>query len=221
MERASLRSLPSASVLPYLAQRRTPAARRLLALGNPDVGDARYDLKFAEEEVRAIAGTFGEARVLVREQASKDAFRRLAEGASHIHFAGHGRFDSDAPMASGLMLAGARPGEGFLSLADLYALQLDADLVTLSACETGLGKVQNGDDVVGLARGFLYAGSRSIVASLWKVDDQATSSLMTRFYENLKTLNKRDALREAQLATRRQHPPPFYWAAFQLTGLAD
>lgn len=221
IDRVSLRYVPSASVLPYLAERKAATTRRLIVFGNPDVGDARYALQFAEEEATAIATIFGEARVLVRSEATKEAFRRLAAGASHIHFAGHGRFDSDAPMASGLMLAGAGQAEGFLSLGELYSLQLDADLVTLSACETGLGKVQNGDDVVGLARGFLYAGSRSIVASLWKVEDRATSLLMTRFYENLKTRNKRDALREAQLATRRQHPHPFYWAAFQLTGLAD
>jgi CHAT domain-containing protein len=221
IERASLRYVPSASVLPYLAQRAAPATRRLLALGNPDVGDVRYDLRFAEEETLAIAATFADARVLVRGEATKAAFARLALGASHIHFAGHGRFDSDTPMASGLMLAAARPGDGFLSLGELYSLQLDADLVTLSACETGLGKVQNGDDVVGLARGFLYAGSRAIVASLWKVDDRATSYLMTRFYENLKSLGKRDALREAQLATKARYPHPFFWAAFQLTGLAD
>lgn len=221
IERVSFRYVPSASVLPYLAQRRAPATRRLLALGNPDVGEARYDLRFAEEETVAIAATFSDARVLIRKEATKAAFAQLAEGVSHIHFAGHGRFDSDAPMASGLMLAGTKPGEGFLSLGELYSLQLDADLVTLSACETGLGKVQNGDDVVGLARGFLYAGSRAIVASLWKVDDRATSYLMTRFYENLKSRNKRDALREAQLATKGQYPHPFYWAAFQLTGLAE
>lgn len=221
LDRASVRYVPSASVLPYLAGRRASAARRLVVFGNPDVGDPRLDLKFAEDEARAIAATFEEARVLVGKDATKDAFRRLAEGASHVHFAGHGRFDSDAPMTSGLLLAGTSPTEGFLSLGELYALQLDAELVTLSACETGLGKVQNGDDVVGLARGFLYAGSRSIVASLWKVEDHATAYLMTRFYESLRTRNKRDALREAQLATRQQHPHPFYWAAFQLTGVAE
>lgn len=221
LDRFGVRYVPSASVLPYLVRRKAPPARRLLALGDPDVGDARYDLKFAEAEVQAVATTFTDARVLVRKEATKEAFARLAEGASHIHFAGHGRFDSDDPLASGLMLAGARPGDGFLSLGELYSLQLDADLVTLSACETGLGKIQNGDDVVGLARGFLYAGARTIVASLWRVDDQATSYLMARFYENLETRNKRDALRAAQLATKDRYPHPFFWAAFELTGLAD
>jgi CHAT domain-containing protein len=90
--------------------------------------------------------------------------------------------------------------------------------VTLSACETGLGKIANGDDIVGLTRGFLYAGSSSIVASLWKVDDLATADLMTRFYTNMKTLDKREALRQAQLQTKKKYDHPFYWASFQLTG---
>ena len=76
--------------------------------------------------------------------------------------------------------------DGTLTVGELYSMRLNADLVTLSACETGLGKIANGDDVVGLTRGFLYAGSRSIVASLWKVDDEATAYLMTRFYGALK-----------------------------------
>jgi CHAT domain-containing protein len=221
IDRASVRVLPSASVLPYLARRPIPTTRRLLAFGNPALGDRRYDLKFAEEEAVSIAKTFTQSQVLLRNEATKDGFVRLSAGVSHIHFAGHGRFDSDAPMTSGLMLAGVQPGAGLLSLGELYDLQLDADLVTLSACETGLGKVQSGDDVVGLTRGFLYAGVRSIVSSLWKVDDRATSTLMIRFYENLKIMNKRDALRAAQRSIRGEFPHPFYWAAFQLTGLAD
>jgi CHAT domain-containing protein len=100
-------------------------------------------------------------------------------------------------------------------------MKIDADLVTLSACETGLGKITNGDDIVGLTRGFLYAGSNSIVASLWKVDDLATSHLMTEFYSTLKKTNKREALRRAQLDTKKKYPHPYYWASFQLTGNAN
>jgi len=93
--------------------------------------------------------------------------------------------------------------------------------VTLSACETGLGKVANGDDVIGLTRGFLYAGARSIVASLWEVDDAATEHLMVSFYRNLEGHGKREALRLAQLETRQRYPDPRYWAAFQVVGRAD
>jgi CHAT domain-containing protein len=83
-----------------------------------------------------------------------------------------------------------------------------------------LGQIASGDDVVGLSRGFLYAGSRSIVASLWKVDDLATSHLMTQFYDQLKIRDKREALRQAQRETMKKFPHPYFWAAFQLAGSA-
>jgi CHAT domain-containing protein len=102
---------------------------------------------------------------------------------------------------------------------DIYSLRLSADLVTLSACETALGKVNPGDDVVGLIRGFLYAGASSIVASLWQVDDAATSELMDRFYTALTKTDKREALRKAQIDMMKKYEHPFYWAAFQLTGV--
>lgn len=91
---------------------------------------------------------------------------------------------------------------------------------TLSACETGLSRIANGDDLVGLSRGFLYAGCSSLVASLWKVDDLATSYLMTRFYKEMDRTDKREALRTAQLETKKKYPHPYYWASFQLTGNA-
>ena len=92
-------------------------------------------------------------------------------------------------------------------------------MVTLSACETGLGTVLTGDDVVGLTRGFLYAGASNIVASLWQVDDDATTMLMQNYYRRLDTGEpKRHALRHAQLATREKYPHPFFWAAFFITG---
>jgi len=105
-----------------------------------------------------------------------------------------------------LLLAKDAESDGLLTVDKLYSMKLDADLVTLSACETGIGKIASGDDVVGLSRGFLYAGSRSIVASLWKVDDLATSYLMTNFYDQLKLADKREALRNAQRETMKKYP---------------
>jgi len=103
-------------------------------------------------------------------------------------------------------------------VSELYGLKLNADLVTLSACETALGEVANGDDVVGFSRGFRYAGADSIVSSLWEADDQATSELMQPFYLNLQTMSKRSALTEAILLNKQTYQHPYYWAAFQLTG---
>lgn len=218
LDRYSIRQLPSASVLQFLKGRQASPSAGVLALGNPDLGNPKYDLKCAQDEAEAIAKDFPQAKVLVRKDATKTAFETLGPQFAYLHFATHGQFDPDKPLNSGLLLAKDAKSNGFLSLGDLYSLRLHADLVTLSACETGLGKVSTGDDVVGLTRGFLYAGSNTIVASLWEVDDQATSYLMEEFYANLKKGNKREALRQAQLATKKKYEHPYYWAAFELTG---
>jgi CHAT domain-containing protein/Tfp pilus assembly protein PilF len=143
-----------------------------------------------------------------------------------IHFATHGVLDSEHPELSGLMLSrfdsSGRPKEGFLRLDDIYNLNLPADLVVLSACNTGLGKDVKGEGLVGLVRGFMYAGSTRVVASLWKVDDDATAELMTRFYREMleEKRSPAAALREAQVAMWRQRHrrAPYYWAAFVLQG---
>ena len=111
--------------------------------------------------------------------------------------------------------------DGRVRAGDLYSLNLNADLVTLNACETALSKVSKGDDVVGFTRGFLYAGSRAILSSLWKVDDLAPRDLMVDFYANLSRMPKDEALPRAQFKVREKYPHPFYWAAFQLTGLTQ
>lgn len=90
----------------------------------------------------------------------------------------------------------------------------------MSACETAPGKITRGDDVVGFTRGFLYAGTSAIIATLWKVDDRATMDLMVAFYKKLLTAPKDEALQAAQLETKKRYPHPYYWASFQLTGNA-
>lgn len=143
-----------------------------------------------------------------------------------VHFATHGLINSEHPELSGIVLSMVnRNGEredGFLDLQDIYSLNLSADLVVLSACETGIGKDVKGEGFVGLTRGFMYAGSKSVVASLWKVDDQATAELMSRFYEAMleEGLPPAAALRSAKEAVRRQKRwrAPFFWAAFVLQG---
>ncbi len=222
IDRASLRFLPSASVVKYLRTGKTAKTAGLLALGNPDLGDPKYDLRFAEEEALAVTQTVPLSRALVRKEATESALREFGSGFAYLHFATHGEFNAEAPLKSALLLAKDDKSDGLLTVGKLYSMRMDADLVTLSACETGLGKIASGDDVVGLTRGFLYAGASSIVASLWKVDDRGTAALMNRFYQNLKDgREKREALRQAQIDTRAVLPHPFYWAAFQLTGNAN
>jgi len=221
IEKKSIRYMPSASVLHYLPGVKAAKPGDILAFGNPDLGDPGSDLIYAQNEAVAVSKTRPRSRVLLRKEATETALRKFGEGFRYIHFATHGQFDADAPLRSALLLARDAESDGMLTLDKLYSLRLDADMVTLSACETGLGKIASGDDVVGLTRGFLYAGSSSIVASLWKVDDLATSQLMTLFYSRLKDMDKREALRSAQLDTRKRYPHPYYWAAFQLTGNAQ
>ena len=143
-----------------------------------------------------------------------------------VHFATHGVFNNDDPGLSGIILSlfdkRGQPQDGFLRLHDIYGLQLPAELIVLSACNTALGKPVKGEGLVGIVRGFMYAGAKRVVASHWKVDDEATGALMGRFYVEMLKQNRSAAaaLRQAQLAVREQQrwQSPFYWAAFVLQG---
>lgn len=143
-----------------------------------------------------------------------------------LHFATHGLLDTKRPESSGLVLStvdsDGRPLNGFVGLRDVYSLRAPVDLVVLSACQTALGKDVRGEGLVGLARGFMYAGASGVVASLWKVEDKATAELMKQFYANMlqKGMPPGTALREAQNVIR-QNPrwrSPYYWAGFTLQG---
>jgi CHAT domain-containing protein/tetratricopeptide (TPR) repeat protein len=144
-----------------------------------------------------------------------------------VHFATHGMLNNIHPELSGIVLSlvdkEGHQQDGFLRLQDIYNLKLPAELVVLSACQTGLGKEVKGEGLIGLARGFMYAGAPRIVASLWKVDDRATSELMKRFYQGMlgpEALRPAGALRQAQMTIwkQKQWREPYYWAAFVLQG---
>jgi CHAT domain-containing protein/predicted DNA-binding protein YlxM (UPF0122 family) len=144
-----------------------------------------------------------------------------------VHFATHGMLNNIHPELSGLVLSlvdeAGQPQNGFLRLQDIYNLKLSAELVVLSACQTGLGKEIKGEGLIGLARGFMYAGAPRIITSLWKVDDRATSELMKRFYQGLlgpEALRPAGALRQAQMSIwkEKRWRAPYYWAAFVLQG---
>ena len=218
IERYSIRMLPSASTFKYLRKEKLQKPGDILAFGNPDLGDQKYNLGNAENEAVSVSKTLPHSRYFLRKEATETALKKYGEGFRYIHFATHGEFNADKPLSSALLLAADSESDGRLTVDKLYSLTLNADLVTLSACETGLGRIASGDDVVGLTRGFLYAGAGSIVASLWKVDDLATSTLMKSFYESLTRTDKCEALRAAQLQNKKKYPHPYYWASFQLTG---
>lgn len=222
LDRYEISVLPSASTLKYVGNiKATDKPGTMLAFGNPDLGDTQYNLIFAEKEAKEVAGLFEKSALFLGKEASKKNFKEFGQGFRYLHFATHGKFDPAHPLDSALLLStpSAANKQDRLTIGELYSIRLDADLVTLSACETGLGKVANGDDVVGLTRGFLYAGANQIVSTLWEIDDAATSTLMTSFYSNIKAgMGTEEALRRSQLAVRQQYPNPFFWAAFQITG---
>lgn len=143
-----------------------------------------------------------------------------------VHFATHGLINNEHAELSGVVLSlvdeQGRPQNGFLRLYDIYNLKLGADLVVLSACQTALGKEIKGEGIVGLTRGFMYAGAPRVVASLWQIDDRATAELMKRFYAGMlrEKLRPAAALREAQVSMLKEKrwQAPYYWAAFTFQG---
>jgi CHAT domain-containing protein len=143
-----------------------------------------------------------------------------------VHFATHSLLNNQHPELSGVVLSlidrSGRPQNGFLRLYDIYNLRLGSDLVVLSACQTALGGEVNSEGLIGLTRGFLYAGAPRVVATLWAIDDRTTAEVMKRFYEGMLLRGERPAaaLKAAQVATwkTRGWDAPYYWAAFTLQG---
>ncbi|MCM2256910.1 MAG: CHAT domain-containing protein [Vicinamibacteria bacterium] len=199
----------------------------LRALDDTDTAFTR--LEFTAREAEAIARLApAEGRLLATgfEASRATALSPVLADYRFVHFATHGLLDSRQPELSGIVLSmfdrEGRAQDGFLRLHDVYNLSLRADLVVLSACRTALGQDLRGEGLVGLTRGFMYAGAPRVVASLWDVRDEATAELMKHFYSGLlrQRLTPAAALRTAQLALQRtpRWSAPYYWAAFTLQG---
>jgi CHAT domain-containing protein len=243
LETFAIAYAPSASALFAIRQRNAAtAADGLLAFGDPmdsEPGSQQVNfagsaaaqfqtLPYTRKEVNDIGSLFSNpARRLflgaeAREQTLKaeplDRFR-------YLHFAAHGVIDEEYPARSGIRLspAGDKHEDGVLQMSEVMRLKLNADLVTLSACRSGLGKLVNGEGIIGLTRSFLYAGADGVVVSLWDVNDLSTAALMKSFYINLKQgLPKDEALRQAKLqllqGEKRSWQQPYFWAPFVLVG---
>jgi CHAT domain-containing protein len=176
------------------------------------VPDARAP--YIAEEGKFVAHTMQPSQLFVGPDATEEKLRSLGPQSRFIHIATHGYFRQDNPMFSSIRL-----GTSMLSLFDLYQLQLDAELVTLSGCGTGMNVVVGGDELIGLVRGLLYAGAQTLMVSLWEIHDESTAEFMRDFYTAYKgSPNKAQALREAVLKLRAKRPHPYYWAAFSLVG---
>ncbi len=199
---------------------------------NPRAGEEgpRHSrLLFSRREAKDVVSLLPEGQGVAvmdfeanREWAQSADFR----GVRVVHFAAHGIIDNKYPDLSGIVLSlldeTGTPRDGFLRLHDIYNLILPVDLVVLSACETALGKEVKGEGLLGMVRGFMYAGAPRVVASLWKVDDEATGELMLHFYRNLfvQNLTPSASLRAAQVSMWRTRlwSAPFFWAGFELQG---
>jgi CHAT domain-containing protein/Flp pilus assembly protein TadD len=185
----------------------------------------------SRREVERIGALFpeGERKVYVDRDATEERAKALGRDARIVHFATHGFVDDRSPFDSGLVLAIPEQfveghDNGLLQVWEIFqSVRLDADLVVLSACETGLGEIRGGEGIIGLTRAFQYAGARSVVASLWRVDDKATADLMELFYRHLRAGSPKDeALRAAQLEMLARPggsaAAPYFWASMQLFG---
>lgn len=209
---------PSISSLEFIFQKRRPNPDTLLALANPETPGAPH-LHYAVDEVEAVAALYG-TTPFIGPQATEGRFRTEAREYEVVHIAAHSDYNPRSPLFSAILLQPDDANDGRLETHEVFDLDLPhTDLVVLSACETHLGELSAGDELVGLERAFIRAGSPSLLTTLWPVDDVATAELMQRFYTHLRGgVPKAEALRLAQLETRAQHPDAYTWAGFVLVG---
>ncbi len=218
---------PSATVLAYCLEKGEPYRDKtswqpsILALGNPDLGNPNLSLTFSEHEIRSLIRTYPDrVQAFLNQDASESIFRAYKDDANIFLFSCHGEFDEKNPLFSTLLLTPDQQNNGRLEAHEIFGIELNSYLVVMSACETGLGTITGGDEVIGLSRSFIFAGTTSLMSSLWKVDDLATAVLIKRFFRYLKEGNSRsEALRKAQMLVRQElFSHPAYWAAFNITG---
>lgn len=223
IERNPISIAPSISIAARLAQRTPTARAELLAFGNPTISpDVADPLPGAEREVQALAAQFPGATLYFNAEANKTNFAAAAPKARLVHVAAHAMADTLDPLHSKVLLADEDGKPNYLEAKDVIGMDLgNVAMLALSACESGLGRVDNGDEVLGFTRSFLSAGTSTLLASLWPVSDAATEKLMTTLYADLaKGVVVQDAMRDAQRAVMAdpQTAHPFYWAPFNLIG---
>ena len=200
---------PSATVFSWCQEKPASANLSSLVFG---IADERAPQIL--EEAQSVAALLPKSSLHVGDRATSSVLREEGPQSGLLHLATHGIYRQDNPMFSGIRL-----GDGYLNLYDLYQMRLDARLVTLSGCATGMNFVAAGDELLGLQRGLFCAGATTLLLSLWDVHDQSTSQLMQFFYRDfLRTGNMAGALQHAMQELRRENPHPYFWAPFVLVG---
>jgi CHAT domain-containing protein/Tfp pilus assembly protein PilF len=209
IETREIVAAPSAAVWQILTDKPKRKAKTALLIG---FADERIPL--VDQEIAALQKIFPQAQTFMGSAATFLNYTENAPATDILHLACHGQFRPENPLFSSLHLA-----DGFITVRDICAQTLSAELVTLSACETGLNKIFAGDEILGLARGFLSAGAKSLVLSLWTVNDQATTELMEIFYTNLQRGESIPAsLRLAQVNFIKNNSHPYFWSPFTIIG---
>jgi CHAT domain-containing protein/tetratricopeptide (TPR) repeat protein len=200
---------PSASIYARCQQQPSGGGEGALVLG---VADDQAPL--IDAEAVAVAAVLPDAQLRIGSDATEQVLRTSGRNSRIIHIASHGYFRPENPMFSGIRL-----GDTYLNVYDLYRLRLKADLVTLSGCATGANVAAAGDELLGITRGLFCAGAHTLLLSLWNVHDESTAALMTRLYRRIaEGVAPVDALRDTMRDLRSEHPHPYYWAPFVLTG---
>ena len=209
IEKREVTYAPSATIWQFLASKRTKKLDNALLIGYAD-----ENIPLVTREIEDLTKIFQTSETFTGERANIEAFTANAPHFDVLHLACHGQFRPENPLFSSLHLA-----DGRLTVRDISAQKLKAELVVLSACETGLNKIFAGEEILGLARGFLSAGAKSLILSLWTVNDEATTELMKKFYEQKQTgKSTAAALRFAQRDFIERGAHPYFWAAFLLIG---
>jgi CHAT domain-containing protein/Tfp pilus assembly protein PilF len=224
IENHTILTAPSIQVLDLTRKQRerlTGTAKNALVVGNPSPMPQPFQpLEYAESEAVDIAQQLG-TKAIIGKDATESAIVAKMPNARIIHLATHGQFEDTRGLGSSIALAPAGKDDGLLKAEEILNLKLNAELVILSACDTGRGRL-TGDGVIGLSRSLISAGVSSVIVSLWKVPDKTTAGLMPEFYRQLqRNPDKAQALRQAMLVTMKKHPNPGDWAGFTLIGEAE
>jgi len=221
VDKYSIHYLPSVSSWPYIKLNASYNDEGYpIILGDPKTNnDELIPLPYARQEVKVIAALFNSDPV-VGKDATESLLREFTGEAYVLHLATHGKYNTVNPLYSSLYLSPDDSDDGLLDTIEIYGLDLSqTNLVVLSSCESQVGDLHNGDEIVGLTRAFFFAGTPNVLASLWQVNDRTTQILMENFYTNwLGGMSKADALRQAQITVRKDYPNPYYWAGFVLNG---
>lgn len=193
-------------------------SKKIVIVGNPNFGGKAPQLDGAKNEAKEIAHLYNTKALLFDKATVKNLYENVGLGVDIIHFATHGIFYKNQPLKSALLLSDGKEVV-FLNVEDIFNNPLKANLVVLSACESGLGKSASADDYLGLSRSLFLGGTKSILSSLWTIDDAGTKTFMKLFYNALKNKNYADSYKEAILGLKKKGYSKAIYGAFILQGL--